>query len=501
VESQAKSLNQLQNVYSSLADPMNAFMSGVGSFGASPLGGGVLGGGGLNPITTETILDTPATLQTQWMAQQFEQGQPGTRSLEGLIASKLVAGQDPTLIMTDLRAKLADPAKSGLDPAEAALFQNSLPQMDVFDPTTRQPTGETTIDWNATRKWIEDRAAPYQAEQGQLMGPNITQNAYGQYVALSEKPSPQMEWLQKMGLPDPRAQYGKDFALQSSPELQAMMGEIATTGQAYEAAQSAYKDFLKKNPMAQALVQQRNEMADKRGRQYQNDFADYTRDLQAWARAGGDQGGGGAGAGGPTSVTGAASQMLTPGSAPGALQPGMPSRSLFDAASNLVTAGPVAPLDAIDAAAGGVGNWLGKAANAVTNAVTPGPVSPLPAAGAVAGAATNAITPGPMNPLTSLGILGEAITRRGRGNRPEPPEMQGRSMLEQLLSGVRAQDPFMSGRLFNEMNRKRKRAGEDVLATKAILAPMFGAQRAGRTPFQDAMLQRLQPIFAVGGAG
>jgi hypothetical protein len=222
VDLEKTNLNQYQDITGTFGNPMNTLLAGLGATGPAPLGGGVAGGGGLNPITTETVMDTPATLQTRYMAQLFDQGQPGQRSVEGLIASKLVNGQDPSLIMTDLQAKLANPGASDLDPGEAALFKNSLPQKDVLD-RLGDPTGETTIDWNATRKWIEDKAAPFQTEQAKLMGPNVTQNNYGQYVSLSEQPSEMMQYLQKLGLPDPRSQYGVDFSVQSDPQLAELM--------------------------------------------------------------------------------------------------------------------------------------------------------------------------------------------------------------------------------------------------------------------------------------
>lgn len=461
VDAQSKATNQLQNVYSTQADMMNAMQAGVGSFGASPLGGGVVGGGGLNPITTETILETPVTLQTQWMAQQFNQGAPGSRSLEGLIASKLVGdpsrgipGQDPSLIMSDLMAKLNDPEGSGLDPGEAALFRMSLPQKDVLDLQGNPQVDEagnavTTVDWNAARKWIEDKATGYQTEQGQLMGPNITQNAYGQYVSLSEKPSAAMEWLQKMGLPDPRSQYGVDFALQSSPELQAMMQNIATTGQAHEEARNAYQKFIDSSPMRAQLIASRNKAKERReGRQdeqYRQDLIDYTRDLASWAR--GDQD----------------------------LPPPIEGRK------ESWEEGPSSSLP----------GWITGPAKAVGNYTTDMLQSMHPGGGTPAG-----LVPGHSGTPTNFP---ELIRRSKPPTMPQRP--QGRSMTEMLLGGIQEAPFGTSRRLFNEMNRQRRGVYNDVMATAPIMGAMAQGFRAGRTPFKDAMMQRLQPLIAVGGAG
>lgn len=435
-------LNQYQDIYGSLDDPMNTLLSGLGGTGPAPIGGGVVGGGGLNPITTESVMETPATLQARYAAQMFEQGQPGQRSVEGLIASKLLNGQDPSLILTDLQAKLSNPEGSGLDPGEAALFQNSLPQKDVVDPITGNPNGETTIDWNATRKWIEDKAAPFQGEQATLMGPNITQNAYGQYVALSEQPSEMMKYLQEKGLPDPRSQYGVDFSIQSDPQLAELMTNIGSKGQAFDAARGAYEKYLKDKPIAQGLARKAEELKGKREDRYRSDMAIYTRDMAA--------------------------------------------KALRDAASAPPQV-PAAPAPVLrESHEEGPPGWLKGLPGEIGKAVTGLPgyfKDTLVAAG------------------TPPTMMQSRVGRPGAVSTPPPvlPTLRQPGLMEQMYSRMNAA-PGREYELAGQMNRASQAQGEDLLAMVRAIAPSYGAARAGRSPFKDAIMQRLQPILAAGGA-
>ncbi|HKO34470.1 MAG TPA: hypothetical protein VJY85_12060, partial [Candidatus Limnocylindria bacterium] len=408
-----------------------------GAVGPAPLGGGVVGGGGLNPITTETVMETPATLQTRYLAQLFEQGQPGQRSVEGLVASKLISGQDPSLIMTDLQAKLANPQASGLDANEAALFKNSLPQKDVLDGVGN-PTGETTIDWNATRKWIEDKAAPFQQEQAQLLGPNITQNAYGQYVSLSEQPSEMMQYLQKLGLPDPRSQYGIDFSVQSDPQLAELMTSIGTKGQAFDEARKTYEKYLKDKPIAQSLARRAEGLKGGREDQYRRDMAAYMRDLTSQATK-------------PADVA--------------------PRREAQEA-------GPPGWLGDIGGAIGGAFSGLPGQINDTVARIAGRPVAP----------------PGAPTTPTNVALFPEP----GRPTPTPPPTMRGPGLLEQMYA--RMNQPDRQYALAGQMNQASRSQGEDMLAMVRAIAPGYGAMRAGRSPFKDAIMQRLQPILAAGGA-
>jgi hypothetical protein len=449
VDLEKTNLNQYQDIAGTFANPMNTLLSGLGGIGPAPTGGGVVGGGGLNPITTETVMETPATLQTRYLAQQFEQGQPGQRSIEGLIASKLVNGQDPSLIMTDLQAKLANPQGSGLDPGEAALFKNSLPQKDVLDPVGN-PTGETTIDWNATRKWIEDKATPFQQEQGKLLGPNITQNSYGQYVSLSEQPSEMMQYLQKLGLPDPRSQYGIDFSVQNDPQLAELMTNIGAKGQAFDEAKKTYEGYLKRQPAAATLLALRGiaeqRSAGRADEQYKTDMQQYMRDMAAFGTG----------------------QMKTP-------------EELAQEEYNKRNR----------EGAGSLPGWMKAIGGAVTG--LPGDIND-----AAARLAGRPIAPrGAPTLPTNVNLLPQAQP-------PKPPTMpqraQQRSFIEQLLGGVKPQTRDQEYALAGQMNAASKSQGEDMLAMVRAIAPGYGAMRAGHSPFKDAIMQRLQPILAAGGA-
>jgi len=460
VETQAKGINAYQDVLSTLSDQANAATSGIGSWGGIGIpGGGVLGGGGLNPITTETVLETPQTQTLQYLSRQ--------QGLEGIIAQKVLSGQTPSMILADLQAKINDPEASGVDPAEAASFAAGLPQKDVLDPLGK-PTGQTTVDWEGARKQIDSLAMPYFQEQGMLSGPNITTNAYGQPVSLSEKPSPTMEWFQKQGLTDPRTQYGVDYALQSSPELQTLMGDIASKGQAYEEAQSAYKKFLKEDPQRAALIRQREGLADKRGRATQQAMQDYfgaslRRPTQAIP-------------GGPRPNN---DFMVNPDTG-GMLEAGDPrivdNILRFDAATATGGASSDPTLDQL------MPGYI-DSANAQIRTMTPDPKQLIQ-------------TPGSVR-AENIRNTAKDQGRRLVGDAPEL-NLPARSMMERLLGGITAAPFGTSGKLATQAYRAQQAAGDPMVEFARRIAPMYGAMRAGRTPFMDQWEQRMQPLFATG---
>lgn len=260
---QAKGLNLAQDYFGSMADLMPAMLGGAGSFGNAPVGGGMVGGGGLRPITTESILETPQTSTLRVMAQN-----PAT--LEGFIANGLLKGHPASVIYADLKSKIEDPEGNGVSAQMMQRIAAGLPTIDKTD-VGGNPTGETVIDWTNTRKMIDsDYAMPYMKEQGMLSGPNIKYNDYGQPVALSQKPSKMMEWLSERGYSSPEQQYDIDYALQSDPQMMGMLEQLATRGQAYEDAKSAYSKYLSKEPMANRMDAMLKRREGERGRSNQD---------------------------------------------------------------------------------------------------------------------------------------------------------------------------------------------------------------------------------------
>lgn len=445
VDLEKTNLNQYQDIAGTFGNPMNTLLSGVGAVGPAPLGGGVVGGGGLNPITTETVMDTPATLRFRQLAARAAQG--GQVTPETYLASMLVDQQaDPSFIVADLQAKMADP---NFDKTTKNLFNSWLPQTDLKD-MQGNPTGERAIDWTAATTKIEKAAEPYLTEQATLGGPNIGQNNYGQYVQYSEQPSEMMQYLQKLGLPDPRSQYGIDFSVQNDPQLAELMTSIGTKGQAFDEAKKAYESYLKGKPMAQSMARQAQEMEDRRKAQFAGEMAKYTQGMADWAKA--------QPAGAPSLHT---QEFLAsrpdPGGAPGWMK---------------------AIGGAIGGAAETVGQSLSDSLMRAAGSRPPGP----------GGRPTLPSNVGPM-----------AAAAAAPPQRPTLPTLGGPSLIEQLYS--RMQQP--AGReyaLAGQMNAANRAASQDMLAMVKAIAPGYGAMTAGRSPFKDAIMQRLQPILAAGGA-
>lgn len=444
VDLEKTNLNQYQDITGTFANPMNTLMAGLGAVGPAPLGGGVVGGGGLDPITTETILETPATLRFRQLAERARQG--GQVTPETYIAQMLVGDPergvlpvDPSVIVADLQAKMADPT---LDATTKNLFNSWLPRIEKKD-MQGNPSGEFVTDWNAAASKIEKAAEPYLMEQTTIDGPNIGTNNYGQYVQYSEQPSEMMQYLQKLGLPDPRAQYGVEFSVQNDPALQELMVSMGTKGQAFEEAQKAYKSYLKNKPLAQGMARQAERLGAQREDRFKNDLIAYNRSMADWARG-----------------------LEAPKAPP------------ITERTESYEAGPP--------------GWLGKVGGAIGGAVSsvPGHINEM-----LTAAHPKPITP---NPMGFEGI--ELLPEVQRPTPPTMPTMPGPGMMEQMLGRIGPGPVGRSGTLFNEMNRQRKVAGEDVLAMVRAIAPGYGAMKAGRTPLKDALMQRLQPILAAGGA-
>lgn len=428
---QKSNLNQYQDIYGSMDDPMNALLSGLGSFGAAPLGGGVVGGGGLNPITTESILQTPATQQMMLYSQMAQQG--GQATPETYIASMLSQNVMPSMIIADLQAKMADP---NMDQATKNLFNSWLPQTDLQD-MQGNPTGERTIDWNAAAEKIEKFASPYLTEQASLLSPNVRQNEFGQYVQYSQQPSPMQQYLTKLGLPDPKAQYGLDFAIQSDPELANLYQSIGAKGQAFDEAKKAYESYLTKYPIARRLeqMQEDREKGQRAGdvRRYADDMREYTDYMLANPE---------------------------------------PKEPPVQARKESYEEGPSIP------------GWLKSAPGNFVDSIT----------GSFSSAANPQQRPG-------ANTVGRDIPRPAPPRMPMMPERdQQRSMFDALLGrGIRAGADRRYG-MAGEMNRASRAQGDEMLAMVRALAPGYGAMTQGRSPFKDAIMQRMQPLFAVGAA-
>jgi hypothetical protein len=441
VDLEKTNLNQYQDITGTFGNPMNTLLSGLGATGPAPLGGGVVGGGGLNPITTESIMDTPATLRFTQLAQRAAQG--GQVTPETYIASMLVNQQaDPSVIVADLQAKMADPS---LDAATKNLFSSWLPRIEKKD-MQGNPTGEFVTDWNAAAGKIEKAAEPFLNEQAAIGGPNVSRNNYGQYVSLSEQPSEMMQYLQKLGLPDPRAQYGVDFSVQSDPQLAELMTSIGAKGQAFDQARQTYEKYLKDRPIAQGMARRAEEMGGTRKEQYANDMAKYVKDMAAYS----------------------------------ALHLGEPSLHTQEfLASRPDPGGAPGWMKALGGAIGGAASDVGQSLSD----------SFMRAAGSR--------PPGPGGRPTLPSNVGP-LARTPEMARPTAPTLRGPGLLEQMYAKMNTPDQQYA--LAGQMNAASKAQGEDMLAMVRAIAPSYGAARAGRSPFKDAIMQRLQPILAAGGA-
>jgi hypothetical protein len=464
----AKSLmNYQQDALQSVADPMNAYLASL------------FGGEGFAPgAFSQVDKTTPIELTQIPMLQQLSQ----TRGVNGILAGFMLGGDDYRTAVAKLRAGLNNPEQLGLTPDEVKALQVELPgrqngltgePLDTSDPNN--------VDWNSITKDAQSMWQPLAQEQAKISAPGVTQDANGNYLSVEKVDSPQMEFIKKLGLPDPTAQYDLQWALENDPTVRGVMMQSATSNSAAENMRKTLGEYTKK------LAKQREAESQARANDAQV-LAKYRQGpLADWA-------------------------------AQGAQRAAPIQQAMSDYFRQATEAGAPIHLpnqDAINQRNQRMGQFQGQPTMEMTmpmGAPTAAPTGPQFGEGEAGGMT---FTPGwKAGAGPALGGL------QGVGAPPAPPELSiyGRnpgmtaddvaalfnkatSFLPNLIKPDRAVTSAARDPLRKVASVLNKKSAADQTALFQSMIPYMTRQRQGRTPAKDVVQQRLLPLYASGAYG
>lgn len=240
----AKSLtNFQQDVNQVIADPLNAYISGV------------MGGEGFAPgVFDQVAKESPITFTQTPMLQAMAAagGYQGTLAKMMLPKEFGGSGMNPGTAVATLQKAVANPddaAKLGVDVNMLEQIKGELPQ--VFDTMTMRPV-EGQYNWQDVTKTAEGLFTPMVQEQATIFNPDrslrsdVIQKDNGQFYSQEMVDSPQLEWLKKMGLPDPNARYDVQYAMQNDPAIAGLFQHSAETMDQAESMRKTFDAYTKK---------------------------------------------------------------------------------------------------------------------------------------------------------------------------------------------------------------------------------------------------------------
>ena len=218
-------MNYQQDLYGSLADPMNAYM-------ASTMGGEGFAPGAFGQIAKRKPIEAIQGSQLALMAQS-----PG--SIEGTLAELILSGMTAAQAAAEVRNMIRKPDDYGTTPEEAAVLQAQLPAIvDQF--------GKETPDFNAVDKIATSLYEPYMKERATLSGPGIETDEQGRVYSTEMVDSPQLEFIKKLGLPDPTARYDLDYALETNPAIRGLLSQNVTNEAQASELRKTLNSYVKK---------------------------------------------------------------------------------------------------------------------------------------------------------------------------------------------------------------------------------------------------------------
>jgi hypothetical protein len=465
-----------QDIGSSIGNNMMAYMAGPGSYAP----------GALDPVYDEKPLNLTQGPQLQMLSQ--------SGGIRGTIADLILGGMNAGQAAARVRQMLKNPEKYAniITPAEAAQMRSEL---DVL-PADPMNGVEEAPDYNSIGKIADSIYSPYLQEQGMLNQPNVRLGPDGQYVQVAQRDSPQMEWLKKMGLPDPRASYDVQYALESDPTLVGMLNSVASTQAERDMMRTEFEDRLKrtkkyrdddvKNKAADAKQMERYYGATKQA------MADY---FGAASR-------------------GQAQRPEMPGAAIAAAMTPEQTQQAYNERNREGTpdwlGGGKSILDSAKGLASGVGDYASQTLQRVAGR----PIAPrgAPNLPTNIGPLPNSSSP----PATINGVTLELPDRPLTSDMTTGMNPEGYSMMDQILGRpIRDVANYNKRRKVDEAISPASRAAMYMAAQKNLdqrgvgamtkymlgLAPTVVAGRQGRSPRTDAIQQRLAPLYQIGALG
>ena len=223
----AQRLNYGQDIGTSMTNPFIQYMGGPGAYAP----------GSLDPVYDEKRLDLLQGRQLEMMRQ--------SGGIRGLLADFILGNPDenrPPMDSSQAAARVRSMIQNstGDDPEIENLKGELLPLTDQNGIVSDKP------DFSVINKMADEIYKPYVAEQAMLQQPDVRVLEDGRVVQVTQRDSPTMEFLKKAGLPDPRAQYDLEFALQNDPTLMTLMQTQATSQSERDMIRKEYDDRLKR---------------------------------------------------------------------------------------------------------------------------------------------------------------------------------------------------------------------------------------------------------------
>jgi len=470
-------MNYGQDMASSYTNPALAYAGGAGSYAP----------GALNPTREEEVLQLTQGPQLRMLSQ--------SGGIQGTLADLILGGMNAGQAAARVRAMLEKPEEFAdvITPEEAASMRGELQLTQASD------FADPTPDFNSINTIADKIYSPYLQEQAMLQQSDVEVDPLtGRAVRVSERDSPTMEFLKKAGLPDPRARYDVEFALQNDPTLMTLLRTQAGSQQERDMMRGEYDARLKR-------MQKRRDQKEQDAAEMEK-YASATK--QAMADYFGETGRGGRSAASPGAGPGSGGYNPS-GFVPEGWGGGKPAG--FDPSSFIPggwggdrAASPSSPEGGGD----GGGNFLSGLADRVVSQGR-GMVDPL----GVLGKGRAVVDP--------LGVLGKGRAALGGifggGNEgPAGPNLPSKpaqgeqySLMEQLLGKpIRDRKQAMVDEAvplkLQRLALQQKRRGLEGVGTEAAwkyamrLAPIINAARRGQTPAGDAVQQRLAPLYAMG---
>jgi hypothetical protein len=243
-------LNFGQDVGSSMTNPFMQYMGGPGAYAP----------GALDPTFDDKPMQFTQGPQLNYLA--------ATGGIQGTLADLILGGMNPLQAAARVRSMIERPDEYGVSEEEATALRGELPQTQgQFMGAKPEP------DWNSLNKIADDLGKPFLSEQAMMQQPDMTQLPDGRWVQRTQVDSPQMEFLKKMGLPDPRAQYDLQYALENDPTLSSLLQRSAASQQERDMMRTELEDRLKR-------IKKRREQGDSDGQQMEK-FATATKQAMA----------------------------------------------------------------------------------------------------------------------------------------------------------------------------------------------------------------------------
>lgn len=238
--------NYQQDINQIIADPLNAYM-------ASLYGGEGFAPGVFNQVPKESVMKFTQMPMLQAMAQAG--GYQGT--LAKLMLPKDVGGRglNPATAAALLQKVIEHPeaaAEAQLTADEVAKIKGELPPVINTQNYGGPQVVPDMYDWKSVANDANTMWQPMAQERATIFNPDgtlkagVIQKDDGQFYSQEMVDSPQLEFIKKLGLPDPNARYDLKYALENDPTIAGLFQHSADTQDQADMMRKTFSEYTKK---------------------------------------------------------------------------------------------------------------------------------------------------------------------------------------------------------------------------------------------------------------